>query len=98
VSFLAQLRHPLGALLLFAVPILACGSVSDADLQREYGGKVLTLRQFYPGGQLHFDATEQAVQHSCAWCVDGRRAIAGTKDFFEKRLGAHPGTTIVPFL
>jgi TonB family protein len=77
LNLLEQLRHPLVALLLFAVPILACGSVSDADLQSEYGGKVLTLRQFYPGGQLHFDASGKLSSTVApgAWTVDGQLRV-----------------------
>ncbi len=49
-----HLRHRLlvGAIVFFAMLMAASASVSDADLQREYGDKVLTLRQFLMGQQL----------------------------------------------
>jgi TonB family protein len=77
VNFLEQLRHLLSAFLLCAVPILAFGSVSDADLQKEYGGRILTLRQFYPGGKLHFDATGKLPGTAApgAWTVDGQLRV-----------------------
>src|SRR5271169_5651721 len=74
LSFLKQVCWRFGALLLFTVPILAYGRVSDADLQKEYVGKVLTLRQFYPGGQLHFDATGKPASTVAPgpWTLDGQ--------------------------
>jgi TonB family protein len=42
-----------GAVLFCVIPAFA--EVSDAELQREYGDKVLTLRQFIPGSHLRFD-------------------------------------------
>jgi len=62
---------------LFAVPILAYGSVSDADLQQEYANKILTLRQFYPGSQLHFDAAGKLASTVApgAWTVDGQLRV-----------------------
>jgi TonB family protein len=69
-----NLRHRFSAILLFGLTVLAHGSVSDADLQKQYGGQVLTLRQFYPGQHLHFDAAgklNSAVAPG-AWTVDGQ--------------------------
>jgi TonB family protein len=46
-------------------------------LQKQYGGKVLTLRQFYPGHHLHCDAVgklDSAVAPG-AWTVDGQVRI-----------------------
>jgi len=66
--------HRFGAVFFFGFTILAHGSVSDAQLQKQYGGKVLTIRQFYPGYHLHFDATgklDSAVAPG-AWTVDGQ--------------------------
>jgi TonB family protein len=59
MNFGKGLCHRFGAILLFGLTMLAHGSVSDADLQKQYGGKVLTLRRFYPGKFLHFDAAGQ---------------------------------------
>jgi TonB family protein len=69
-----NLYHRLGAIFLFGFAILAHGSVSDEALQKQYGGTVLTLRQFYPGHHLHFDAAgklDSAVAPG-AWTVDGQ--------------------------
>ena len=42
--------------LLFLLPSISYAGVSNAQLEQEYGNKVLTLRQFYPGSKLHFDS------------------------------------------
>ncbi len=66
-----------GATLLFVLPIVVYGGVSDADLQTEYGNKILTLRQFYPGEQLHFDATGKMANPVAPgpWTVDGQLRV-----------------------
>jgi TonB family protein len=59
---------------LFAVaPVLLFATVSDTDLQKEYGDKVLTLRQFCPGSHLHFDSTGKLAGNAGpgAWTTDG---------------------------
>jgi TonB family protein len=55
-----QLLHGF-ALIALVLPAAAYDKTSDQDLQNEYGGKVLTLRQRYWGQQLHFDATGSFV-------------------------------------
>lgn len=49
------------ALIALLLPAAAFDKTSDQDLQNEYGGKVLTLRQRYWGPQLHFDASGNFV-------------------------------------
>ena len=77
MNFNQQIRSWLAAILLFGVPILAHGSVSDAELQKEYEGKVLTLRQPYPGDHLHFDAAGKLAGSGSpgAWTVDGQLRV-----------------------
>jgi hypothetical protein len=53
----AQSRLFMSAVLLFVGATLAYANVGDSDLQREYGGKVLTLRHFLPGNHLRFDSS-----------------------------------------
>ena len=66
--------HRLGAVLFFGLATLAHGSVNSADLQKQYGGQILTLRQFYPGKRLHFDAAGKLASAvgPGAWTVDGQ--------------------------
>jgi len=66
--------HWFGAILLFGLTILAHGSVNNADLQKQYEGQVLTLRQFYPGEHLHFDAAGKLANAGTpgAWTVYGK--------------------------
>jgi TonB family protein len=54
-------------------PLFARATVSDADLQKEYGDKVLTFRQFYPGAHLHFDSSGKLAGNNLpgAWTTDG---------------------------
>lgn len=69
-----NLHHRFSAVLLFGLAVLAHGSVSDADLQKQYGDQVLTLRRFYPGKHLRFDAAgklDSAVAPG-TWTVDGQ--------------------------
>jgi len=49
------------ALIALVLPVAAYDKVSDQDLQNEYSGQVLTLRQRYWGPQLRFDATGNFV-------------------------------------
>jgi TonB family protein len=72
-----HLLYRVGAVLLLVVPIAAYGSVSDADLEKEYGNKILTLRQFQPGSHLHFDNTGNPAGKvaSSAWTVDGQLRV-----------------------
>jgi TonB family protein len=74
MNFIKHFRRRSGAILLFGLTILAHGSVNDAELQKQYQGQVLTLRQFYPGKHLHFDTTGKLVSAVApgAWTVDGR--------------------------
>jgi TonB family protein len=48
--------------------------VNNADLQKQYEGQVLTLRQFYQGEHLHFDAAGKLAYPGMpgAWTVDGK--------------------------
>jgi TonB family protein len=63
-----------GAILVIGWAILANGSVNDTDLRTQYGGQILTLRQFYPGEHLHFDAAGKlsTTINSGAWTVYGQ--------------------------
>lgn len=61
-------------LLLFGSGPCAAARVSNDDLQKEYGDKVLTLRHFYSGDRLHFDATGRRpmASESGAWTLYGQ--------------------------
>jgi TonB family protein len=74
MNFSKQLGHHVGAVVLFMLSILAHGSVSDADLEKQYGEGVLTLREFYPGEHLHFDAAGRLSSAAIpgAWTLDGQ--------------------------
>ncbi len=63
--------------LLCLLPPAAWSSVSDTELQQTYGGKVLTLRQFYPGAKLHFDSNGNLnrPEKPGAWTVDGQLRV-----------------------
>jgi TonB family protein len=52
--------------------MVAFAGVSNADLQREYGDKVLTIRQFYPGLHLRFDSSGNILGKASpgAWTID----------------------------
>jgi TonB family protein len=70
-----HLRHTLlvGAVLLFGIVTPASAGVSDSDLQKQYGDKVLTLRQFIPGAHLHFDAHGgSSTTERGPWTLDGQ--------------------------
>jgi TonB family protein len=56
------------------LPAAAYDKTSDQDLQNEYGGKVLTLRQRYWGSKLHFDAGGNFVGsgETGAWTIAGQ--------------------------
>ncbi|MGA7463053.1 MAG: energy transducer TonB [Candidatus Korobacteraceae bacterium] len=62
------------ALIALILPAAAYDKTSDQDLQNEYGGKVLTLRQRYWGQQLHFDAGGNFVGsgETGPWTVAGQ--------------------------
>jgi len=45
-----------GILVFFGSATIAAARVNNDDLRKEYGDKVLTMRQAYPGEHLHFDA------------------------------------------
>src|SRR5262249_30360177 len=51
--------------------------VSNADLQREYGDKVLTLRHFYAGEHLQFDCNGKLIGTAAQgiWAVDGQLRV-----------------------
>ena len=54
----------------------ASAGVSDSDLQRDYGDKVLTLRQFIPGDHLHFDAHgESSTTERGSWTLYGQLRV-----------------------
>ena len=74
-----HLCHWCGAILLFGFTIPAHGSVNSADLQKQYEGQVLTLRQFYPGERLHFDKGGKLANAVTpgAWTVDGQVQFKG---------------------
>jgi hypothetical protein len=55
-----ELLHCL-VLVALVLPVAADDKISDQDLQNEYGGKVLTLRQRYWGPKLQFDASGSLV-------------------------------------
>ncbi len=61
------------SLLVCTISPLAVAGVTDADLQKEYGDKVLTLRQFYPGVHLKFDANGKFTGSGApgSWTTDG---------------------------
>lgn len=73
-----MIKALLSSLLLFAflsgpAACPAFATVSDADLQKEYGDKVLTLRQFYPGAHLRFDSSGKLIGKTAigSWTTDG---------------------------
>jgi len=77
VNFRAKLRHRLWVVVLFTVPILAHAGVSDADLENQYGNKVLTMRGSYPGASLHFDPDGRPTGTVApgAWTVDAQLRV-----------------------
>lgn len=74
MDFSKYLCHRFSAVLLIGLAVLAHGSVNNADLQKQYEGQVLTLRQFYPGKHLHFNAAGKLASAvtSGTWTVDGQ--------------------------
>jgi len=62
------------ALIALVLPAAAYDKSSDQDLQNEYGGKVLTLRQRYWGPKLRFDASGSYVGsgETGAWTLAGQ--------------------------
>ena len=66
------------------VPVVAYDKISDQELQNEYGGKVLTLRQRYWGHKLHFDAGGNLVGsgETGDWTIAGQVRVReiGVKD------------------
>lgn len=74
MNFRKHLCHRLGTVLFFGLRILAHGSVNNADLQKQYEGQVLTLRQFYSGRHLHFDAAGKLASAVTpgTWTMDGQ--------------------------
>ena len=62
---------------MIAAPILAQTSASSGDLQKEYGNKVLTLRQPYLGEHLHFDAAGKPATGITpdAWTLGGQLRV-----------------------
>jgi hypothetical protein len=60
--------------LFLGLAALAHGTVNSADLQKQYEGQVLTMRQFYPGKHLHFDAAGKVASAVTpgTWTVDGQ--------------------------
>lgn len=61
-------------LIALIVPVVAYDKISDQELQNEYGGKVLTLRQPFWGSRLHFDSTGGLVDSGsiASWTVGGQ--------------------------
>lgn len=70
-------RSRAAVILLLLGPAFAYGRASNDDLQKEYGNKVLTLRQFYSGSHLHFDSTGKADTAGAIgpWTVDGQMRV-----------------------
>lgn len=67
----------IGAMVFLGSTILAHSSVDNSELQKQYQGQVLTLRQFYPGMHLHFDAAGTLAHAPTpgAWTVDGQLKV-----------------------
>jgi TonB family protein len=61
MNFSKNVCYRFSAILLFGLTVLAHGSVSNADLQKQYVGELLTLRRFYPGKRLEFEAGGRLV-------------------------------------
>ncbi len=61
-------------LLALILPAAAYDTISDQDLQREYSGQVLTLRQRYWGPRLRFDASGNFVGNADTgpWTLAGQ--------------------------
>lgn len=77
MNFRGKLCHRLEVIVLLTVPILGHASVSDADLENQYSNKVLTMRGFYTGVSLHFDADGKPTGTVApgAWTVDGQLRV-----------------------
>lgn len=62
---------------LAVAPLTTCATVSEADLQKEYGGKVLTLRHFYSGEHLRFDCSGNLIGTATPgiWTVEGQLRV-----------------------
>ena len=62
---------------LAVAPLVTFATVSDADLQKEYGDKVLTLRQFYGGEHLRFDCSGNLIGTVATgiWTVQGQLRV-----------------------
>jgi TonB family protein len=71
---MSSIYYRVVALLLCLVPVAVSAGVSNEDLEKEYGNKVLTLRLFYPGPHVHFDATGKAdsTGRVGAWTLSGQ--------------------------
>jgi TonB family protein len=63
----------LAAFVILVAPVISYSLVTDAELQSKYGDKVLTLRQFYSGDRLHFDATGKLLgsNNKGPWTING---------------------------
>jgi TonB family protein len=59
------------------IPSLLYSSASNADVEQQYNGKILTLRQFYPGPRLRFDSSGQLQGAATpgAWTTDGQLRV-----------------------
>jgi TonB family protein len=77
ISFNRQLVLVSSAVLLLGLPILAHASATDDNLQQQYLGKVLTLRQFYAGEKLRFDAAGRLAGSGTpgAWTTDSQLRV-----------------------
>src|SRR5882672_10972048 len=74
VRFPESYRSWVGLFLILGCPMAIHAAVNNGDLQQEYGGKVLTLRQPYAGKGLHFDAEGKPVAYPQPgpWTLDGQ--------------------------
>src|SRR5689334_15169769 len=73
--FLRQRRYGwLAIVLLSLLPLISHAAVNNAQLEQEYGNKVLTLRRFYPGSKLHFDSSGNLAvpEQPGPWTIDGQ--------------------------
>jgi TonB family protein len=77
MNFRGKLRHLLQLVVLLTVPILGRTSASTAELENQYGNKVLTMRGAYPGASLQFDPDGKPMGTVApgAWTVDAQLRV-----------------------
>jgi TonB family protein len=61
------------AVTIFFSPLLSYSLVTNTELKNKYADKILTLRQFYSGDHLHFDANGElsGTSPTGPWTIDG---------------------------